>query len=84
MLHFFSLTTPGIVITWSPGYLSWLVNFYIFIFFSETVWPIGTKLGRNDHWMVLYKMLFVDQKYTNETRGPYVPKRVLFVFNLLL
>jgi hypothetical protein len=25
-------------------------------FFSETTWIIETKLTRNDHWMVLYKV----------------------------
>jgi hypothetical protein len=25
-------------------------------FFSETTWIIETKLPRNDHWKVLYKM----------------------------
>jgi hypothetical protein len=24
-------------------------------FFSETTWPIETKLPRNDHWKILYK-----------------------------
>jgi hypothetical protein len=41
-----------IAITW--GLLS--VTFYICIFFSETTGPIGTKLSRNVHWMVLYKV----------------------------
>jgi hypothetical protein len=25
-------------------------------FFSETTWTIETKLPRNDHWKVLYKI----------------------------
>ena len=25
-------------------------------FFSETTWTIESKLPRNDHWMVLYKL----------------------------
>jgi hypothetical protein len=25
-------------------------------FFSETTWTIETKLSRNDHWKVLYKV----------------------------
>jgi hypothetical protein len=25
-------------------------------FFAETTWPIETKLPRNDHWKVLYKV----------------------------
>jgi hypothetical protein len=31
-------------------------------FFSETTWTIETKLPRNDHWKVLYKVsvLYVD------------------------
>ena len=33
-------------------------------FFSETTWIIETKLPRNDHWMVLYKVcvFYVDRK----------------------
>jgi hypothetical protein len=33
-------------------------------FFSETTWTIETKLPRNDHWKVLYKMyvFYVDRK----------------------
>jgi hypothetical protein len=27
-------------------------------FFSETTWTIETKLLRNDHWKVLYRILF--------------------------
>jgi hypothetical protein len=27
-------------------------------FFSETTWTIETKLPRNDHWKVLYKVSF--------------------------
>jgi hypothetical protein len=27
-------------------------------FFSETTWTIETKLPRNDHWKVLYKVFF--------------------------
>jgi hypothetical protein len=33
-------------------------------FFSETTWTIETKLPRNDHWKVLYKVYvyYVDRK----------------------
>jgi hypothetical protein len=33
-------------------------------FFSETTWTNETKLPRNDHWKVLYKMyvFYVDRK----------------------
>ena len=33
-------------------------------FFSETTWTIQTKLPRNDHWKVLYKVsvVYADQK----------------------
>jgi hypothetical protein len=33
-------------------------------FFSETTWTIETKLPRNDHWKVLYKIyvFYVDRK----------------------
>ena len=33
-----------------------LWEFHIFIFFSETTKQIWIKLGRNDHWMVIYKI----------------------------
>ena len=33
-----------------------LWEFHIFIFFSETTKQIWTKLGRNVHWMVIYKI----------------------------
>ena len=34
-------------------------------FFSETTWTIETKLPKNDHWMVLYKLLvfYSDMKF---------------------
>jgi hypothetical protein len=32
-------------------------------FFSETTWTVETKLPRNDHWKVLYKVsVFYDRK----------------------
>jgi hypothetical protein len=32
-------------------------------FFSETTWAIETKLPRNDHWKVLYKVfIYADRK----------------------
>ena len=33
-------------------------------FFSETTWTIETKLPRNDHWKVLYKIyvFYADRK----------------------
>jgi hypothetical protein len=33
-------------------------------FFSETTWTVETKLPRNDHWKVLYKVyvLYADRK----------------------
>ena len=43
-----------IAITWHQWWSS--VNFYISMFFSETTGPIGSKLGRNVHWMVPYKV----------------------------
>jgi hypothetical protein len=54
------------------------IDIYILIFFSETTGRIETKLGRNVHWIVTYKyrFFFVDQKYTIETKGPMVSKRV--------
>ena len=30
-------------------------------FFSETTWTIETKLPRNDHWKVLYKVCFLSR-----------------------
>jgi hypothetical protein len=34
-------------------------------FFSETTWTVETKLPRNDHWKVLYKLsvLYADRKF---------------------
>jgi len=62
-----------IAITW--GLLS--ISFYIFIFFSETTGPIGTKLGRNTHWMVPYKVYgFLLIRSTQMKRGSKVLKRV--------
>jgi hypothetical protein len=36
-------------------------------FFSETTWVIQTKLPRNDHWKVLYKVcvFYADRKKQN-------------------
>jgi hypothetical protein len=33
-------------------------------FFSETTWTVETKLPRNDHWKVLYKVsvFYADRK----------------------
>ena len=70
----------GIVTTW---HRSSSINFYILIFFFETIEPIWTKFCRNVHWMFLLRTFyFVDRKYTKETRGPkgYKKKRVLSVF----
>jgi hypothetical protein len=46
-------------------------------FFSETTWTIETKLPRNDHWKVLYRIsvLYADRKSKMATttiicRGP--------------
>ena len=51
-----------------------------FIFFSESesTGPIGTKLGRNVHWIVPMKIyvFFVGQKDTTETRLNGVKKGV--------
>jgi len=47
-----------------------------FNLFFETTGPIGTKLGRNVHWKVLF---CIDRKYTKERTGPKVSKRVLYV-----
>ena len=42
---------------WLDLVLHWtLWEFHIFIFFSETTKQIWTKLGRNVHWMVIYKI----------------------------
>jgi hypothetical protein len=51
------------------------VNFYILIFFSETTGPIATKLGRNVHLIVPYKV-YVFLLITEETRGPKASKMV--------
>jgi hypothetical protein len=38
-------------------------------FFSETTWTIETKLPRNDHWKVLYKVsvFYADRKFKMAT-----------------
>ena len=48
-------------------------------FFSETTWIIETKLPRNDHWKVLYKVCFLCRSKIQDGRhhntqiniGPY-------------
>jgi hypothetical protein len=50
----------------SGGHLGFPIdikNIY-FVFFSETTWTIETKLPRNDHWKVLYRIyvLYADRK----------------------
>jgi hypothetical protein len=40
-------------------------TFHISSFFSETTWPIGTKLSRNVPWMVLYKIFVLFLIYYN-------------------
>jgi hypothetical protein len=57
----------------------------LFLIISETFTePIGTNLGRNVHWMVLWKVCFCWSKVQRETRGPMVSKRVLSVLILRL
>jgi hypothetical protein len=54
------------------------INLYILISFFETIKPVGTTLGRNVQWMILYKDFLFQSKIQKETRGP----RVLSVFNI--
>ena len=57
----------------------------LFLIISETFTePIGTNLGRNVYWMVLWKVCFCWSKVQRETRGPMVSKRVLSVLILRL
>jgi hypothetical protein len=51
------------------GKFGW--EFHIFIFFSETSKQILTKLGRNVHWMVIYKIFVfgVDRKSNMAARA---------------
>ena len=68
--------------------LSSSADFYI-LFLSESTGPIGTKLGRNVHLIVLlevYGFFFVDRKCTKETRGPRVSRgaQALPMFQSLL
>ena len=46
-------------------------------FFSETTWTIETKLPRNDHWKVLYKVyvFYVDRKSKMAATLIYVLRR---------
>jgi hypothetical protein len=40
-------------------------HFCMLIFVSETTRPIRNKLGRNDHWLILYKVyVFPNRKST--------------------
>ena len=54
LVHLDQRSMGTIAITWRLS----SVKFYILIFFSETNGPIGTKLGRNVHWMIL-KVFFL-------------------------
>jgi hypothetical protein len=44
-----------------------------FGFFSETTWTIETKLPRNDHWKVVYKVsdFYADRKSRMATTAGY-------------
>ena len=69
----FSSPVTGIAIAWCT--LSSSVNFYIFILFSETTRPIGTK-----HWMVPYKLCFFWLiRGSQETRGPKVSNLIWII-----
>ncbi len=52
LVHLDQRSRWTIAITWRPS----SVNFHISSFFSETTWIIETKLPRNVHWKVLYKV----------------------------
>jgi hypothetical protein len=51
------------------------------MFFSETTWTIETKLPRNDHWKVLYKIyvLYADQKSKMATTAIHRLTNINFV-----
>jgi hypothetical protein len=48
-------------------------HFPIGCFFSETTWTVETKLPRNDHWKVLYKLyvFYADRKSKMATTAGY-------------
>jgi hypothetical protein len=49
-------------------------------FFSETTWTVETKLPKNDHWKVLYKIsvFYADRKSKMAaTTGPFLRLHVI-------
>ena len=50
-MNFKKAATAGLSLTLDP-----MGIFFSKCFFSETTWTIETKLPRNDHWNVLYKV----------------------------
>jgi hypothetical protein len=48
----------------SGSHLGITINIKNKRFFSETTWTVETKLPRNDHWKVLYKVsvFYADRK----------------------
>jgi hypothetical protein len=57
--HLNQWVMTDIIITLHPLLVScYRPKTYILFFFSETTRPVGIRLGRNVHWMVLYKWQF--------------------------
>ena len=63
-MKFKMAATAGLSLTLDP-----MGIFFSKCFFSETTWTIETKLTRNDHWKVLYKVsvLYADRKFKMAT-----------------
>ena len=57
-------------------------TFTFFIFFSETKGTIGTKLGRNVHWMVPYKVYvcFCWSEIHKRNKRPNVVKKGVSIY----
>jgi hypothetical protein len=55
-------------------------------FLSETTWTIKTKLPRNDHWKVLYKIyvFYVDRKSKMAATAIHSIKNFKFVEDLAM
>ena len=75
---------------WDPCYYHVVYCHYftsvvckLFTFYSssiETNGLIRSRLGRDDHWMVFYNVIFCSMKFTTETIYSKIPKRLLSVF----
>ena len=68
-MKFKMVPMPGPSLTWDP-----MGKMFQKRFFSETTRTIETKLPRNDHWKVLYKVsvFYADRKSKMATTGGHI------------